>query len=125
MQPNSPAQPVGVAPTRVQSTTSVSTADRVALVIYVLFGILEGLIAIRILLKLLAANPIAGFSSFIYNLTAPFVAPFNSVFATPTTHGSIFEFSTLLALIVYALVGWGIVRLMQVFGHQQTTVTNS
>jgi uncharacterized protein YggT (Ycf19 family) len=123
-------QPVGgyapatpAVPTRVESTAA-SGADRVALAVYVIFGVLEGLLAIRILLKLLGANPDAGFSSFIYGLTAPFVAPFNGVFPTPVTHNSVFEFSSLLALVVYALVGWGAVRLIQVFGQRQTTTVS-
>ena len=120
MAPMTPMQPVAPAPARVEST-SVSVVDRVAMAVYVLFGILEGLIALRILLKLLGANPDAGFSAFIYNFTAPFVGLFNGVFATPSTHGSIFEFSSVLALVVYALIGWGIVRLIGVFGQRQTT----
>jgi uncharacterized protein YggT (Ycf19 family) len=122
-QPAQPVQPVQPAPSRVQST-SVSAADRVAQAIYVLFGILEGLIAIRILLKLFAANPDAAFTAFVYNITSPFVAPFLYVFPTPAIHGSVFEFSALLALIVYALLGWGIVRLVQTLGQRQTTTAS-
>ncbi len=120
-QPVQPAYPPNPAPQLVQST-SVSLTDRTAQVIYVLFGLLEGLIGIRILLKLFAANPNAGFSAFIYSLTGPFLAPFQSVFATPSTHNSVFEFSSLLGLAIYALIGWGIVRLIQAFGQRQTTV---
>lgn len=128
MQPMDPARPMNPAPAPVServTSSSVATADRVAQVVYVLFGILEGVIAIRILLKLFGANPDAGFSSFVYGLTGPFVAPFLAVFPTPVTHNSVFEFSSLLALVIYALVGWGIVRLIQVFGQRQTTTVNS
>ena len=120
--PVAPVQTYAPAPTRVTST-SVSTADRIALALYVVFGVLEGLIAIRILLKLFGANADAGFSAFIYNVTAPFVGFFNGVFGTPTTHGNTFEISSVLALVVYALVGWGVVRLTQAFGQRQTTTT--
>jgi uncharacterized protein YggT (Ycf19 family) len=123
VEPQQPVRPVAPAPSRVEST-SVSTADRIAQGVYVLFGILEGLIALRILLKLFAANPDAGFSAFVYTITSPFVAPFLAVFPTPSVNGSVFEFSSLLALIVYALVGWGIVRLVQTFGQRQTTTVN-
>jgi uncharacterized protein YggT (Ycf19 family) len=116
MTPMSPHSP----PARVE-TTGVSNADRIAQVVYVLFGVLEGLIVLRILLKLLGANPDAGFSAFVYNITAPFVGFFQGVFSTPTAHTSVFEFSSVLALVVYALVGWGIVRLIEVFGQRQTT----
>ncbi|MGB4803504.1 MAG: hypothetical protein WBV59_12665, partial [Anaerolineae bacterium] len=41
--------------------------------IYLLFGILEGLLAIRFVLPLLGANPAAGFAQFIYSVTKPFL----------------------------------------------------
>lgn len=125
MEPQRPVEPVApVAPARpLVSTTGPSPMTSVAQVIYVVFGILEGLIAIRLVLKLLGANPDAGFSSFIYTLTDPFIAPFQGVFGTPATHGSIFEINSLLAIIVYALIGWGLASLMIALGNRQRTVT--
>jgi hypothetical protein len=117
---NEPAVPAR----RVVSTTYGSPTASAARVVYVLFGILEGLIAIRLVLKLLAANPDAGFSAFIYAITDPFVAPFQGVFGTPVVHGSVFEFTALLAIIVYALIGWGIASLLLAAGRRQTTVTS-
>jgi ABC-type Na+ efflux pump permease subunit len=67
--------------------------------------------AFRFLLKLLAANPSAGFSKFIYNVSYPFVAPFLSVFHISQVEGNIFEWTTLLAMLVYLLIAWGIIKL--------------
>ena len=39
--------------------------------IWLILGILEGLIGLRVLLKLLGANPAAPFAQFIYSLTDP------------------------------------------------------
>ena len=50
--------------------------------IYFIFGIIEGLIAIRFILRALGANPNAGFADFIYTVTAPFLAPFVGLFST-------------------------------------------
>jgi len=47
-----------------------------------ILGVIETLLALRFLLKLLAANPSAGFSNFIYTLSYPFAAPFLNVFAS-------------------------------------------
>jgi len=69
------------------------------------------LLAFRFILKLLAANPLAGFSSFIYGISYPFAAPFLSVFRAMKVEGSVFEWTTLLAMLVYWLIAWGIVRL--------------
>ena len=51
--------------------------------IYLLFGILEGLLGIRFVLGLLGANPAAGFAQFIYGVTGPFMAPFVGLFGQP------------------------------------------
>jgi hypothetical protein len=56
----------------------------------------------------LGANPDAGFTQIIYSLSEPFMAPFFAVFGTTQVNGSVFEWSALLAIIVYALLAWGI-----------------
>jgi hypothetical protein len=91
-------------------------------VVYIVFGVIETLILIRFILKLLAANPGAGFSSFIYTLTAPLVAPFQGVFPTPASNGSVAEIASLLAIIIYALISWVIVRLIDL-GRRGPTST--
>src|SRR4030042_6282047 len=80
-------------------------------IVWYILGLLEVLLAFRFVLKLLAANPSAGFSSFIYNVSYPFAAPFISVFRLTKVEGSIFEWTTLLAMFVYFLIAWGIVKL--------------
>ena len=81
-------------------------------VVWYILGILECLLAFRFVLKLLGANPTAGFSSFIYGVSRPFAAPFLNVFKVSKVEGSIFEWTTLLAMIVYWLVAMGIIRLL-------------
>jgi uncharacterized membrane protein len=86
-------------------------AYRVTQMVYWIFGIIEGLIVIRIVLKMLAANASAGFAEFIYGITAPLVAPFFGLFGNPTSQGSVLELHSIVALIAYALLGWVISRL--------------
>lgn len=81
-------------------------------VVWYLLGLLEVLLAFRFVLKLLAANPKAGFSSFIYNVSYPFVAPFLSVFHISKLEGNVLEWTTLLAMLVYGLIGLGIAKLL-------------
>jgi uncharacterized protein YggT (Ycf19 family) len=69
------------------------------------------LLAFRFVLKLLAANPSAGFSSFIYTISYPFAAPFLNVFHASKVEGGVFEWTTLLAMFVFWLIAWGIVKL--------------
>jgi hypothetical protein len=80
-------------------------------IVWYILGLLEVLLAFRFILKLFAANPTAGFSSFIYNVSYPFTAPFLTVFHISQIAGSIFEWTTLLAMLVYGLVAWGIVKM--------------
>jgi hypothetical protein len=79
--------------------------------VWYILGVLEVLLAFRFVLKLLAANPSAGFSSFIYAVSYLFAAPFLKVFRASKVEGSVFEWTTLLAMFVYLLIAWGIVRL--------------
>ena len=85
---------------------------KVQSVIYLLFGILAGLLVIRFLLGLLGANPAAGFAQFIYGITAPFIAPFVGLFGQPRFQGSVFEFNSLVAIVVYGLIAWVLVKIV-------------
>jgi len=80
--------------------------------IYLLFGILEGLLGIRFVLGLLGANQAAGFAQFIYGITGPFIAPFVGLFGQPRFEGSVFEFNALVAILVYALIAWVLVKIV-------------
>jgi YggT family protein len=72
--------------------------------IYLLFGILEGLLGLRFVLGMLGANPAAGFTRFIYGVTTPFIAPFVGLFEQPRFEGIVFEWNALVAILVYALL---------------------
>ncbi len=81
-------------------------------VIYLLFGLLEGLLGIRFVLGLLGANPAAGFAQFIYGITASFIAPFVGLFEQPHFEGMVFEWNALVAILVYALLAGVLVRVV-------------
>jgi hypothetical protein len=81
-------------------------------IVWYILGVFEAVLAVRFFLKLLAANPNAGFTHFIYTISYPLAAPFLGVFrASRIVSGSIFEWTTLLAMVVYWLVAIGIIRL--------------
>lgn len=81
-------------------------------IVYFVFGAIIVLLGLRFALLLLGANPDAAFTQLILSLTAPFMAPFNAVFGETAISGSVFEWSALLAMAVYALIAWGIAALI-------------
>jgi hypothetical protein len=95
------------------SSTSPSTKPlyRGTQIVWYILGILEILLAFRFFLKLLGANAAAGFTSFIYGITHIFTAPFLSVFHMAKVGGSVFEWATLLAMLVYWVIALAIIKL--------------
>lgn len=80
--------------------------------VWYFLSIVEILLVLRFVLKLLQANTNATFTTLIYQLSNVFTQPFRYVFPTPVVEGSIFEWSTLLAMFVYWLLTLGIVQLI-------------
>ncbi len=86
--------------------------DKVSQFIWLVFGVIEGLIGLRFLFKLIAANPNTPFTRMIYNLSALFVAPFNGITSSPSADGIVLEISSLIAILIYALTAIVLVRLV-------------
>jgi hypothetical protein len=96
------------------SYTSSSTKPlyRGTQIVWYILGVIEILLAFRFVLKLLGANSFAGFTTFIYGITYVFATPFLSVFrSSKIVEGSVFEWTTLLAMFVYWVVAIGIIKL--------------
>ncbi|EHQ87631.1 YggT family protein [Desulfosporosinus youngiae] len=94
-------------------------------IVYYILGVLEVLLAFRLVFKLLGANPQSPFVSFIYSVSQAFLAPFNGIFRAAVTKGieaqSVLEPTTIIAMIVYAVLAWGIVKLIEISRPHQTT----
>ena len=72
--------------------------------IWLLFGILEALIVLRIGLKLIGANPDSPIVALIYGFTGLFLIPFVGVIGSPASGNMVLETSSLFALGIYALI---------------------
>lgn len=102
------------------------TTFKVTQLIWLLLAILEAMIGLRFIFKLIGVNSANPFALFIYGFTNIFVAPFASLVGAPAAQGMVFEFSTIIAMIVYGLVGWGIERIVYVsFYRPRGAVTAS
>lgn len=105
-----------------QETTSVQkeagSKTTASNVVWYVLGFIEALLALRFILRLFGANPSNGFVDGIYSVSGALSAPFDNIFGVTTTDAgqttSVFEPSILVAAIVYALIAWGIVKLITI-----------
>lgn len=94
---------------RNSQVSAIVVAQRI---VWFLAGFISVIIALRFVLLLLGANRGAGFTDFIYSISAPFVAPFVGMFGEPVYGESVFEVSSILAIVIYLLLGLGIAKLL-------------
>jgi uncharacterized membrane protein YhdT len=99
-----------------------SRAAWVENLIYFIFGGIALLIALRVLLKAIGANPENAFTNLIYQLSHFFVAPFLTM-VDPIELGTtaMFEIASVLAIIIYLILAWLLVRLMIILFNRPAT----
>jgi hypothetical protein len=102
--------------------------------IWLLFGVLEAVIALRIGLKLIGANPDSSIVALIYGFTNLFLFPFAGLIGSPTAGNMVLELSSMFAMLIYALIAWVVERTVwlvfyrpsgPVVGTTQTTTSQS
>ncbi|RYX78662.1 YggT family protein [bacterium] len=99
----------------VASETAVPGQVIVGRIIYYIVGFITILLLLRIVLLLLAANQGNGFVDFIYAVSGLFAMPFYGIFNyTPAYGSSVLELSSIVAILIYALIGWGLVKLLTI-----------
>src|SRR5438445_1221777 len=77
-------------------------------------SIVDVLCGLRFLLRLLGASTAAPFVTLVYSVSDPLVAPFREIFPESGTGRYVWEPSALVALLVYALIGCGVVALTRI-----------
>ncbi|HYK08056.1 MAG TPA: hypothetical protein VEW42_00990 [Candidatus Eisenbacteria bacterium] len=82
-------------------------------IIWYVVGLLEILLGFRFVLRVVGANPYSIFASFIYNLSYPFVFPFQGILATPYSGGNVVEWFTLIAMVVYLVLAYILIEFLQ------------
>ena len=89
-----------------------SVGGFVVRVINGVFGLVEAVLVVRLVLELLAADPAAPFIGWVYGITDPLVNPFVGAFPALTVGGGYgLELATLIAMVGYAIIGWLIIKL--------------
>jgi len=110
---------VVVSPVEVTATNS----QTVEYSIYFFFGALEILLTFRLILNLLGASIISSFVTFIYGLSGIIIMPFEGIFRRAVSQGietaSVLEPATIVAMIVYAILLWGVIKLYRLLSGKQ------
>ena len=96
------------------------TVFRITQLNWLVFGVIEAVIGLRVLFKLVAANPENPFANLVYNITDLFLVPFQGLVADPAANGMVLEVTSIIAMLVYALVGAGIAKLIWVLLYHPT-----
>jgi len=96
---------------------------RISQVMDYAFGLLYGLLAIRLVLSLVGARTSNGFVQFIDTVTNPFYAPFRGIVGSPTAEGGFtLVIPIIIAIIVYALLHAAINGLLRILVHRKTVI---
>lgn len=111
-----------VGPEASEVVSTFNPAWRAVQAVYLVFGLIDGLLIIRLFLKLLGANPTSPFSNWVYNVTNVFLGPFKNILPTIGNDQSQLEMSVVLAILVYALIGWAVARLVAIIFYRNVTV---
>jgi len=67
---------------------------------------------------LIAVNEANSFATLLYSVTGFFLAPFASLAKAPAAGGSVLEVSSIIAMIVYLLIGWALERIVYVLFYR-------
>ena|SRR5689334_6059841 len=87
---------------------------RAAAAVGFIVGVVDILVAARFLGKLLGASAQSAFVNFIYQASGPLVAPFQGIFGNGGSKANSFETADLVAIVAYAVIGWGLVMLIRI-----------
>lgn len=85
---------------------------RIGSILWFFCAIIEIVLGLRVVFRLLEANRDNGFVHFIYRFSGPFVRPFEGIFSNPTSNGAVLDTGALVAMVIYAIITWLIVRLL-------------
>jgi YggT family protein len=97
----------------IQTANQNSAVARIVNIVYFLFGAVEVVLLLRVILHLVGANAENGFANFIYGLSATFVSLFASLVQNPTVGATgVLEVTTIIAIIVYMIAAWLIAQLI-------------
>jgi uncharacterized protein YggT (Ycf19 family) len=88
-------------------------AARIIRISWILVLAVEAVLLLRFLLKLMAADPAVPVAGLIYGITDTLLRPFEGLTPVNVFEGVAVELTTLIAMLVYLLLGWLAVELIR------------
>lgn len=86
--------------------------------------IVEAFLALRFLLKLFGANSTVAFVNWVYNMSAALLQPFRGIFPTTVVQNRyVLEFSTIFAMVVYAIIALILIWVINLVSPEPVVVT--
>ena len=113
--PAVPQTPPAVQNIQTETHSAQAESHPARRIVSVLFGAVEIILAVRLILKLLGANAGNSIIKVLYGTTGFFVKLFEGIFSRVTINeasGAVFEPATLIAMVVIALIALGVLKLM-------------
>jgi hypothetical protein len=99
--------------------------NRFTQIVLLFFSVLEGLIALRILLKFIGGDPESMLVALIYGVTGLFLFPFTGLVRSPMFGSMVLEISSMFAVVVYALIAALVEKLMiLIFAHPRSPISD-
>jgi hypothetical protein len=116
--------PVAAAAPVATSTGAYSVGSRLIQLVWLLAGVVDLILALDFVFRAVPANN-TGFAHYIYRLGGWLGAPFDGIFNTTTAnHGtSVFRWSDVLAVVIYAVAAWIVARLIRITAPARRSVT--
>lgn len=95
--------------------------NRAGRVVWFIVGVIVVFLLVRVMLALLGANLDNQFANFIYSVTDPFVSVFRGLLQVGEFKAGVsrLELETIVASIVYILIGWGIASAIKLLSKNQ------
>jgi uncharacterized protein YggT (Ycf19 family) len=87
---------------------------KIANAVWLITFFIVAVILLRVVLLMINANEENPFVSWIYGTSEFFVRPFLGITTDPTFNGGVFEVNSLIAILIYVLIIYGVLQLVRV-----------
>jgi uncharacterized protein YggT (Ycf19 family) len=88
----------------------------------IVVGVIEFLLSLRFIFKFFAVNSGTPFVAWLYGATLSLVSPFARILPDLKLGGFVIDFSILVALIIYVLIGY---LILQIFSYAGSRYSNN